>query len=102
MKSKHCSNCGKKINENAVVCLGCGAKVNTATGPKSKTTAVLMSVFLGLFAWAYTYKKTSTLFWGNLIATVCTFGIWGLFVAYPWSIIYMATRPSEFFTEGFD
>lgn len=48
---KYCSNCGKKINEGADFCIGCGVmigkKINKET--KSKLVAGLLGIFLGSF-----------------------------------------------------
>ena len=54
--------------------------------PKSKTTAILLAVFLAFWMWIYTYKVDAWKFWLNLGLTVVTLGIWSL-VAWPWSII---------------
>lgn len=51
----YCKNCGKEIDDNAYVCLNCGAKVGTdlskgiAVGEsgKSKVAAGLLGIFLG-------------------------------------------------------
>lgn len=53
-----CKNCGKEVNDNAVICVHCGCSVaTTSTEPtvlgnsqisdKSKTTALLLCFFLG-------------------------------------------------------
>lgn len=65
--------------------------------PKSKTTAILLAVFLGLWTWCYTYKKDAWKFWLNLVLSILTFGLWGL-VAWVWAIVNTARRPEEFFT----
>ncbi len=46
----HCRGCGKEIHESAVACPHCGAtqKVGSSTN-KSKTTAILLTLFLGGF-----------------------------------------------------
>ncbi|MCL4479769.1 MAG: hypothetical protein M1381_11880 [Deltaproteobacteria bacterium] len=64
--------------------------------PKEKTVAILLAVFLGFWTWVYTYQKDAGKFWGNLIFTVITFGIWGI-VAWIWAIISAVTRPDEFY-----
>ena len=44
-----CKNCGQEVNDNAVVCIHCGASVQTQTKGESKTgLGVLLSLLLGL------------------------------------------------------
>ena len=67
---KYCSNCGKEINENAVICLNCGAaiknenvvevkKTSNGTGNASmilgiiSIIAVAIALFLGIAVRAY-------------------------------------------------
>lgn len=61
--AKFCSNCGKEVNENAVICVNCGCSLenkannqsvnvtinNNASGvsPKSRLVAFLLCTFLG-------------------------------------------------------
>ena len=62
--AKYCSNCGKEVNENAVICVNCGCSLegtsnnqsvnvtinnNTSSGvsPKSRLVAFLLCTFLG-------------------------------------------------------
>ena len=61
--AKYCSNCGKEVNENAVICVNCGCSLegtsnnqsvnvtinNNASGvsPKSRLVAFLLCTFLG-------------------------------------------------------
>lgn len=51
--AKFCENCGKEINENQDICLGCGKAVkkenNQVVGQKSKVAAALLAFFLGCF-----------------------------------------------------
>ena len=71
--------------------------------PKSKTTAVVLAVLFGPFAWIYTYKTDAWKLWLNLSLTVVTIGIWAL-VGWVWAIIDLAIRPSswyETFPDGF-
>lgn len=44
-----CANCGKEIDDNAVVCVNCGCATSkmTNTANKSMLTAVLLWLFLG-------------------------------------------------------
>ncbi len=50
----YCRNCGKEIDEHAVVCVHCGVAIASpapAVGPnaKSKLVAGLLAIFLGAF-----------------------------------------------------
>ncbi len=64
---------------------------------KSKTTAVLLAVFLGFWTWVYTYTQVdSWKFWLNLVLSVLTLGIWGI-VAWIWAIIDASVRPSAWY-----
>ena len=47
---KYCRECGKEINEKAVVCPNCGCRVsNSIATDKSKWVALLLWFFLGGF-----------------------------------------------------
>lgn len=82
----------------AVTCPQCG----TPAGPvqvftaKSKTTAVLLAVFLSFWTWCYTYKRDAWKFWLNLGLSIATLSLWQL-VAIPWAIIDAARRPASFY-----
>lgn len=131
-----CPECGKPIKRNAVVCVNCGVQVKELKtslkqeiiidnpNAKSKTTAVLLSIFLGFWSWLYTYKKDSKKFWtylililagsiivGLLISKITTsslvlvnYGtwIWLYFLinasSYIWVLINSIGRPESFYT----
>ena len=47
-----CANCGKEVNDKAVVCTHCGCAINgnnAVTGDKSFLAALLLCIFLGGF-----------------------------------------------------
>lgn len=46
-----CSNCGKEVNENAVICLNCGAAIknNKSGNKKGKGIASMVLGILGVF-----------------------------------------------------
>jgi TM2 domain-containing membrane protein YozV len=87
----YCSNCGKQIDDNAVVCVHCGApagkglKKSYDPNAKSKLAAGLLGIFLGSlgvhnFYLGYTGKAIA-----QLVITLVTCGIgsaitgiWGL------------------------
>lgn len=66
--TKFCSACGNALIETAVICPKCGSPTTMyrpQSNPqvKSKTTAVVLSVFLGTWSWLYTYKVNAHKFW---------------------------------------
>jgi hypothetical protein len=63
---------------------------------KSKTTAVLLAVFLGLWTWLYTYKEDNVKFWLSIVLCIFTSGAWG-FVAWVWAIIESAIRSDSWY-----
>jgi hypothetical protein len=62
--TKFCASCGNGLVAAAVICPTCGAaqKGFNSSGGKSKTTAVLMAVFLSAWTWVYTWKVNSKKF----------------------------------------
>lgn|SRR5437763_11306347 len=65
--------------------------------PKTKSTAVLLAVFLGFWTWLYTYKTDAAFFWINLVLGLLTSGAWWILVSWPWAIIHSATRSDAFY-----
>ena len=81
---KFCQSCGTKLPATAGFCSSCGTAAGSAptaapaptafniqpqTGvavPKSKTTAVVLSVFLSFWSWLYTFKINKTKFFIGL------------------------------------
>lgn len=63
--TKFCASCGNGLVASAVVCPSCGSpqKGFATTGGKSKTTAVLLAVFLSAWTWVYTYSVNAKKFW---------------------------------------
>jgi len=97
----YCTNCGKYLNKNAVVCPYCGVAVKGGSldkpkVPKDKTVALLLAIFLSFWTWIYTYEKDSWKFWLNLSLTIVTIGFWGI-VASIWAIIDVATKPDSYY-----
>ena len=52
-----CSGCGSQIPPGVAACSRCGVATRAGTGPKDKTTSVLLAVLLGHWAWLYTYDR---------------------------------------------
>jgi hypothetical protein len=63
--TKFCASCGNGLVAAAVICPNCGAaqKGFNTSGGKSKTTAVLLAVFLSAWTWVYTWRANSKKFW---------------------------------------
>jgi len=89
-----CQNCGKEIDDKAVVCIHCGVATHTAAAAaldpnaKSKLAAGLLGIFLGAlgihnFYLGNTNKAVTQLLLGTVGAIVfglgpIVSGIWGL------------------------
>lgn len=85
--AKYCSACGRGLVATAAMCPGCGSPVMAGTFArppvKSKTTAVLLAVFLSFWTWLYTYEKHKANFWvglaGSIVSSILVFA--GLFAS---------------------
>lgn len=79
----YCSNCGKQIDDNAVVCIHCGAAANNRKAQsydpnaKSKLAAGLLGIFLGSFGVHNFYLGYTGKAIAQLVLTVATCGIGG-------------------------
>jgi hypothetical protein len=76
--NKFCIACGNSLLNTAVVCPKCGSptpeyRPTTMQPGKSKTTAVVLAVFLGGWSWLYTYKVNAYKFWLTTIILVFAF-----------------------------
>ena len=65
-----CSSCGEMIKKAAEICPKCGVRMKSKESSKSKTIAVLLAFFLGMWTWVYTWKTDQYKF-----ATVCFLGV---------------------------
>jgi hypothetical protein len=68
---RFCSSCGVDVSPLAEICVKCGAKMaggrpSSRGSGKSKSTAVLLAVFLGFWSWLYTYRANKVRFWTGL------------------------------------
>lgn len=78
-----CKNCGKEIDDNAAICVGCGvATKNNSDGEQSWVTALLLVLFFGGFGAHrfYTGHNIS----GTLQLLLSITGI-GLIISAPWA-----------------
>jgi hypothetical protein len=91
LANNFCSQCGNALVQTAVICPKCGSptarfnQVNShmpgnnyypgsAVVPqKTKSTSVILAVFLGFWTYLYTFQKDAALFWVSL-------GIQGFFI----------------------
>ncbi len=87
-----CRNCGKEIDDQAVVCVHCGVAVapngiaNANPNAKSKLAAGLLGIFLGCYGvhnFYLGYTKTAVV---QLLITLLTCGV-GALVSGIWSLI---------------
>jgi len=83
-----CKNCGKQIDDKAVICPGCGVPVKPGTfttgsgGGKDWLTALLLSIFLGFLGVHRFYTGHN----GVGVVQLITMGGCGI-----WSLIDMVT-----------
>jgi hypothetical protein len=99
LANNFCSACGSSIIETAIICPKCGSPtakyvVTKGAAEKSKTTAVVLAIFLGIWSWLYTYKFNKNKFWVALttyLAFSVVILIRGLFAAYQRDIGYYPT-----------
>jgi hypothetical protein len=68
---------------------------------KSKTTAVLLAIFLGFWTWLYLYKKSVVKFWVNLSLTVVTCGLWYT-IAWIWAIVDTIRRSMKWYDSYYE
>jgi uncharacterized membrane protein len=113
----YCKGCGKIIKKSAAFCPYCGtqlgsvqAETTNKAASREKYIALLLAIFLGFFAWLYTYKKDAWKFWVSLAITLInvvlffiTLGIWGLVawlwgpISWIWVIVDVAVKPDEYY-----
>jgi len=123
-----CNSCGKEISFDSNYCEFCGNKISnsdTSTNvsetntqlespvnlvipvsniPKDKDLAIVLAIFLGIFAWVYTYKKDNGKFWiGFSIFIVGLFtlkiliGFLIIFGLYVWAFIDITKKTQEWY-----
>jgi hypothetical protein len=66
---------------------------------KSKNTSILLAIFLGVWAWVYTFEEDSTKFWIGMIliaASVITAGLSGV-ASWIWAVVEISSHSDEKF-----
>jgi hypothetical protein len=76
--TRFCQTCGNGVVPIAVVCPRCGSPLapvpsGATFGAKSKTTAVLLAVFLSFWSWLYTFKRDQWKFLVGLVVALVGF-----------------------------
>jgi len=70
--TKFCTACGNNLVPSAAICPNCGTPTQSVAPVvqmgKSKTTAILLAVFVGFWAWLYTFQVNKTKFFIGLSA----------------------------------
>lgn len=104
-----CRGCGKPVVQSAIVCPNCGSAVHGSVGSgKSKTTALLLAIFLGFWTWLYTYKKDAAKFWIGFGVNM-TFGLllWFVLMGWlvwfgiaVWALIDVATKDESYYLDA--
>ena len=131
--TKFCTACGNSLIETAVICPKCGSptsKFNQSTQTasqgvaysgadnpqaRSKTAAVLLAVFVGVWSFLYTFRSDAAAFWlglaaplvatllailisgGRLVGWQIIFAIFVSALVSVLAIVRQATRSSEWF-----
>jgi hypothetical protein len=88
----------------AIMCPACGTPLSS---PHSKSTAVLLAVFLSFWTWLYTFQRDKVKFWWGLglgiFGVITSFFIIGGFIllgVWIWAIVDSATK-SEFWYQQY-
>lgn len=74
------------------------------TAAPTKTTAVLLAVFLSFWTWLYTYKTDAKKFWiglsASIVGAITAAFVVGIFIVlgiWIWAIVDAARRPDDFY-----
>lgn len=74
--------------------------------PKSKTTAVVLAVCLGVWTWLYTYRLDAKKFWigiaGGVVGFVLSLIVVGYFILlglWIWAIVDAASKPDAYYQQ---
>jgi len=72
---RFCNSCGTEVSPLQEKCMKCGALMGQTPKAKSKTKAILLAVFLSIWTWLYTYKKSARKFWSGVVLWLPSFFI---------------------------
>lgn len=101
--ARYCKGCGAGLVATAATCPTCGTRVagGGGSGPKSKTTAVLLACFLSFWTWLYTYKKNTWKFWVGLVLGIAGIPLYGIpaIAVWIWAIIDVSIKPRSYYEE---
>ena len=103
--TRFCQGCGTGLVEKAVICPACGTSARRGAGsspaPKTKSTAVLLAVFLSFWTWIYTYKATTWKFWVGLGVSVVGLRLYFIpsLAIWVWAIVDVSLKPESYFAE---
>jgi len=108
-----CTACANPTTPLSEICVKCGlsliqSAVMKAVEPnKSKTTAVLLAIFLHFGTWAYTYRRDNWKFWTGLgiwifmiMTLAVNIGAPGWLIAigvWVWSVVDTARKTDEWY-----
>jgi hypothetical protein len=96
--AKYCTGCGNGVVATATVCPNCGTPVGSPIEAKSKTTAILLAVFLGAWTWVYTYKRDAAKWWIAFGVSIVT-GLIALPVFWIWAIVDSAVKTDAYYEQ---
>ena len=99
--SNFCGNCGAVAPGSTV---SMNPAIQSIGVSKSKTTAILLAVFLSFWTWLYTYDRDKNKFWIGLgvavlsiVLTVVGIGALGVIGIYIWAIVDSATKSESWY-----
>ena len=79
-----CKNCGKEIDDKAVICVHCGCATGGLGCSKKWLITLLLAIFLGVFGVHRFYQKH---FVTGVIMLILTVTCIGATIAFIWAII---------------
>jgi hypothetical protein len=93
MNATYCVSCGTLLAKEAFACSGCGSPTNqiptvSSRPARAKSTAILLAVLVGPWAWIYTYAWNKRKFWiaTSINATSYLASFIGVYFIYGWFV----------------
>ena len=117
-----CTECGKLIKKDFTICPYCRSEIKNieveskkepiVVHAKTKMSAILLVIFLGLFSWLYTWKKSASKFLVSffvLLGILIIYSMWSSIIIlwllsfasiamWLWALIDTAIKPDSFYT----